>query len=350
MAEMKKTANPITMFFTDIHLKESNCEEVKKVLIGQGIDLCKKWGISECFCLGDVFDSRVAQKQIVLSTWSEILDVFNDNKIAIHCIRGNHDSSDYRSSESFLDPFKYHPNFNLISDIELIVVRGFEFYCIAYWDEDIWLDRFKDLKSVILQNPNIVCLGHQAITGSTNKGYSTENRLKLSMFDEFRLTLMGHFHDYQRIGDKFYHIGSLMQNNFGEDEQKGFWILFDDYQLRFEPSQTKKFKKLEIDLNEISDKQVDKLIKDFKKKNEDDFLRIEFKGDKDAIEVIDKKKYRDLGIDIKTKVNDLEITEGEVLSEIRTLSDKDIIEKFKIWCKENEYEVEQGLSILEEVL
>ena len=32
---------PITIIFTDIHLKESNYQEIKNLLINQGIKICK---------------------------------------------------------------------------------------------------------------------------------------------------------------------------------------------------------------------------------------------------------------------------------------------------------------------
>lgn len=39
---------------------------------------------------------------------------------------------------------------------------------------------------------------------------------------------LGHYHDYQQVGSNIFHLGSLQQNNFGEDESKGFWMLYDD--------------------------------------------------------------------------------------------------------------------------
>ena len=54
---------PLAMIFTDIHLKESNYQEVEELLIKQGIDICKTNNLKQCFCLGDVFDSRISHRQ-----------------------------------------------------------------------------------------------------------------------------------------------------------------------------------------------------------------------------------------------------------------------------------------------
>lgn len=112
MAQINLKNPAITMIFTDIHLKESNCNEIKELLIGQGIEICKIYRLKRCFCLGDVFDSRIAQKQEVLSTWDEILNAYDKAGIEVVCIRGNHDSSDYKSSNSFLN----HISITLILD------------------------------------------------------------------------------------------------------------------------------------------------------------------------------------------------------------------------------------------
>ena len=346
---------PLTMIFTDIHLKEFNYQEIENLLIGQGIDICKTNNIKQCFCLGDVFDSRVSQKQIVLSTWDKILDVYDKAGIELICIRGNHDSSDYKSSDSFLKPFKYHPNFRLVDDIDIIRIGNVLFGCIAYYDEDIWIERFNDLVECIKDErqskDKLVCLGHIAITGSQNLGHVTENRLNLKTFKDFDMTFQGHFHDFQEIGEIFVHLGSLTQNNFGEDERKGFWIINDDLSYALIPSKGKPYRKLTIDLQTTTSKQVDKLVKSFKKENEDAFIRVEFKGNQDELKAIDKKVYQELGIDVKLKATEVEDNSNEVeTSEVKALTNSDIIKKFKDFCNQNEYDYREGLTILEQVL
>lgn len=346
---------PLTMIFTDIHLKESNYQEIEELLIKQGIDICKTNNLKQCFCLGDVFDSRISQKQVVLSSWDKILDHYDKAGIELICIRGNHDSSDYKSSDSFLKPFKHHPNFKLIDDIDIVRIGDILFGCIAYYDEDIWVERFDELIECIQDEKDskdkLVCLGHIAITGSKHLGHVTENRLSLKIFDDFDMTFQGHFHDYQEVGEKFVHLGSLTQNNFGEDENKGFWIIYDDLTYDLIPSKGKKFRKIVIDLSATTLKQVNKIVKMFKDENPDNLLRVEFKGNQDELKSIDKKVYTELGIDVKMKAKEIEeISEEAEVSEIKTLTNSDIINKFKIFCEQNDYSYEKGLTILEQVL
>ena len=345
---------PLTMIFTDIHLKESNYQEIEELLIGQGIEVCKTNNIRQCFCLGDVFDSRISQKQVVLSSWDKILNCYDKAGIELICIRGNHDSSDYRSSDSFLKPFKHHPNFRLVDDIDIITIGNVLFGCIAYYDEDIWIERFEELVECIkdeqTKDNKIVCLGHMAITGSQNLGHITENRLNLKMFDDFDMTFQGHFHDFQELGEKFVHLGSLTQNNFGEDERKGFWIINDDLTYGLIPSKGKSYKRLTINLEDTTIKQADKIIKSFKKENENSFIRVEFKGNQDELKSIDKKIYQELGIDVKIKVNEIDTSNDIDVSEVKALTNSDIVRKFKDFCEQNEYNYKEGLVILQQVL
>lgn len=345
---------PLTMIFTDIHLKESNYQEIEELLIGQGIEICKTNNIKQCFCLGDVFDSRISQKQVVLSSWDKILDCYDKAGIELICIRGNHDSSDYRSSDSFLKPFKHHPNFRLVDDIDIVTIGNVLFGCIAYYDEDIWIERFEELIECIkdeqTKDNKIVCLGHIAITGSQNLGHITENRLNLKMFDDFDMTFQGHFHDFQELGEKFVHLGSLIQNNFGEDERKGFWIINEDLTYGLILSKGKSYKRLTINLEDTTIKQADKIIKSFKKENENSFIRVEFKGNQDELKSIDKKIYQELGIDVKLKANEIDTSDNIDISEVKALTNSDIVRKFKDFCEQNEYNYKEGLIILQQVL
>ena len=59
-----------------------------------------------------------------------------------------------------------------------------------------------------------------------NDGSSVESSIRPSLFKDWGLVLSGHYHDYQELSDNVVHLGSLTQNNFGEDENKGFFARF----------------------------------------------------------------------------------------------------------------------------
>lgn len=85
---------------TDWHLKPSNIEEIME-LQRQELNVAEDNGITSHVWLGDIFDSRISQRQDVLNAFSSILDMYAMRGHKIYCIPGNHDKSDYSSDRSF---------------------------------------------------------------------------------------------------------------------------------------------------------------------------------------------------------------------------------------------------------
>lgn len=337
---------PKFVIFTDIHLKPGNEENVLSAC-EEIISYCEEHEIKDVVCLGDVFDSRVAQRQSVLTCWSDCLTLFDEANIMLHVLRGNHDTSIYDKDESFLDAYKDRPNFDLISYTNSRRIQGIDCCFIPFYTNDVLLD----ILSSIQAKKGIYLFGHFSVQGSKNQGVEIESNLSRDLFKGFKRVILGHFHDYQEVSKQIVHVGSLFQNNFGEtEENKGFWIFYEDGSIENHSIESGiRFKKLEIDLSNTSQKQADKLIERFKKDNPSAKLRVEVIGDPSTVKAFDKTKFQELGIDIKKKYDSVEVKDVEE-NEIMQLDSKGIIERFKLFCKENSYNEEEGLKILNELL
>lgn len=336
--------NEILCIFTDPHLRSNNIDSVTKV-IEEGIALCVKKDIADMVCLGDVFDSRVSQRQDVLTAWDNILEKFDKSGITLHCLRGNHDSTDYESFKSFLTPYKYHPNFNLIDDIAETRINGKTFYWIAYYSEQKWLERYNELIKEGIKKGAIL-FSHIAVQGSVNNdGTKVQSTIKPSLFKSFKRVYLGHYHNSQEVGTNIFHLGSLQQNNFGEDPDKGFWILTENGNVELVQSSCgQQYKKLVINLDEVDHKKATSMIKKFKEGNSDCRLRVELTGESAAVKAFDGTSFP--GIDVKKKYKEVEEVEEEEASGIEKASFDDIVIKFKKFCEEHEYEYEEGIKIL----
>lgn len=344
MAEIK----PIAVMSTDWHLKPSNLEDIKE-LTRQEICVAKDMGINTHIWLGDIFDSRISQRQETLDTLTEIIEMYEEEGQKIICIPGNHDKTSYDSEKSFLDVYKYHPNFDLIDMFDFREVNGVHCYFLPFFDNEIWLD---EISNQSIERPgHSVLFSHIAMQGSRNNdGSEVESEIKPSLFKDWGKVFLGHYHDHQELTKNVIHLGSITQNNFGEDDRKGFWILYEDLSYNLIPSDGKRYKKEVVNLDEMTFKQVDKVIKALKENNPDDYVRVEIVGSQDQLKSIDKKVYQELGIDVKLKAKELEVAEIEVAEEVKALSNSDIAVKFKDWCKENDYNYEEGYNILKQVL
>lgn len=340
---------PKILVSTDWHLKPSNLEEIYK-LQEQEILEAKKLGIKNHVWLGDIFDSRISQREEVLNILTKIIELYQHHGHCIFCIPGNHDKTSYESETSFLDAFQYHPNFKLITRVDYFTIEKIFCYFIPFFTNEIWCDEYKQIGNAINLS-NKILFTHLAFQGSRNNdGTLVESSITPSMFKDWGKVFSGHYHDHQELTDNVIHLGSITQNNFGEDENKGFWVIYEDLSYDLIPSEGKQYKKLEIDLNAMTFKQADQVIKTFKKNNPDNFVRVEFKGGQDEVKAINKKVYQDLGIDVKVKVDELEIKDQETEEEIKALTSSDIAEKFRAFCKENEYNYDEGIKILKKVL
>lgn len=341
--------NPIALVYTDFHIKPETLDSVTK-LCEEAIEIANNAGIKTHIWLGDIFDNRISQKMDVLNGLTSIIEKYDKRGHNILAIVGNHDKTDYNKTDSFLDAYKYHPSFDLINDLDIRWINELKCLFLPFFTDDI-------LNEYILDFPKIedidILFGHFAVAGSRNNDRSVvENNIKPSSFKDFKKVYLGHYHDYQQVGSNIFHLGSLQQNNFGEDESKGFWMLYDDCTVELLKSKNGNvFKKERLDLDNIPPKQLKATLKKIKEDNPNSRLRIELWGKSSTLESFDKSEYSNLGIDFKKKHKDVELSIDIAVNEkVEKLSDSDIIEKFKEFCNENDYRYEEGLSILKQVL
>lgn len=339
----------LAIISTDWHLQSKNLEQIIE-LSEQEILEAEKLGISQHIWLGDIFESRISQRQDVLNALTKIIEMYDEANHQIICIPGNHDKTDYNSKSSFLDAYKYHPSFDLIDDLDCRQIKGVNCFFLPFFNEKILVENLEGISE-----RGELLFGHFAISGSTNNnGTKVSNSLKSSMFKNFSQVFLGHYHNYQEVTSNIIHLGSLTQNNFGEDEDKGFWLLSQEggeFLFDLIPSKGIGYKKIEINLDEVDFQEADKLIKKFRADNSGSRIRVELKGEDSVVQSFDGHLYQELGIDVKKKPFNIEGEDAEErMSEIRSMTPEDLQKKFEVFCKENDYNYKEGIEILKEIL
>jgi DNA repair exonuclease SbcCD nuclease subunit len=131
------------------------------------------------------------------------------------------------------------------------------------------------------------------------------------LFEVFDLIFVGHYHNKQSLNEKIHYIGSIKPLNYGEDNDKGCVVLYDDLSFEYVRASFKKFEKISIDIDNLTQKDIKKLAEQYK--NTVDNVRIEFKGDASKLKALDFTELDNLGIDIKNKQK--ELIEGVNLAE-----------------------------------
>jgi len=344
--------HPITIISTDWHLKQDNIKQLK-FLITQKCELAQELGVKTVFCLGDIFESRTGQQQETLASLSEILEIFEEYQIQLIAIPGNHDKNFYTSAKSYLIPYKHHPYFHLVSESMDFAIEDVNFCLLPYFKENLWLEKYKKLTlpevSLMRKGKKNIFLSHIAMNGSVNNdGSKVACNISVGDFREWDLVLLGHYHNAQQVGVNVFHIPSIQQNNFGENPEKGFTVVYDDCSTELVKSDFKEFEKITINLDTISKTDFNTLIKTHS--NSDKNIRFELIGSTDKVKSINKEELGALGISVSIKVKEIEDTIEYAEQEIKEFNSTNIIDEFAEFCKEKEKDYDKGVIYLQKKL
>ena len=281
----------------------------------------------------------------------EILNIVGDYQLILTCISGNHDRTDYESEKSFLDPFKHHPNLVLINDYNTITFDGVNLHLIPFFKESLWLEKFNEYKFDGNWNlKNILC-SHIAVNGSrSNDGTEMNNGIPHSLFKDFDKVFLGHFHDMQQPAKNIFHLPSIQQNNFGENNEKGFTVLYSDGSHELVKSKFKEYVKVKIDVDKVSKKELNDMVTEYSNQAKDSYIRFILEGTEDKIKSINKDVLQSSGIDIKTVNKEIEnVTVDFDEIEIKKYTKEDLLDEFKMFCEEYDKDYEKGLEYIKTI-
>ena len=329
----------IAIILTDTHLSP-NTIDVNKSIYSQVIQEAQKLGLDTVYHAGDIFDSRKAQPLSVLQTFIEILDMFHESGIKLTAIPGNHDKNDYKSERSYLDPFQHHPAFELVSTQKIVKVNSkFKIALIPFFNEsDTYSSYLTSTNGYIQKNDRCFLITHIAVNGvKNNDGSKVDNHITKEMFSKYENVLIGHYHNQSVVHKNITYIGSAYQQNYGEDNKKGFCVIDDNGELYYIKSKFPEFKKVTVDLNSVTLIEAENLIKVHKTEN--DNVRFIFKGTYEQVNAIDKNLFKKQGVDVKLESSEIEVgVEQAENNEFVSFDKTGITEEFETFCQINSIE------------
>lgn len=311
--EKRIDRKPIKILVTDTHCDKDNLEDVEDIF-DQAFDLADSLGIKKINHLGDIFTNRTGQTLKILLSFLKIAKKAEERQIKIEMIAGNHDKTNLESEESYLDLFH-----NINPFVEVITKYKVDFqpegvHChIPYFKENTKYlevleellsdgelnERLQDLHLDHVDMP-VYLYTHIAVNGvKNNGGDKVENDLKYSLFKPFAKVFIGHYHNSCRVGKNIFYIGSGKPKDFGEDDKKGFTIVYSDGHHEQIQAKFKKFVKVRIDLATTDRKSVLKLLEQYK--DSEDNVRFIFEGNTEQFAQYEKDfiLIKKSGIDLK---------------------------------------------------
>lgn len=336
-------SKPIAIIFNDAHLKTGNEADVIRScrhLIKHAVDN----KITNVIFAGDLFDSRSFQRQSVLQALDLILNEMNEAGLTLYMFPGNHDKTIYASYDSFLDVYRHYPGVIFNRELSVVDIEGVSITLLPFFSDDMLIPMLEEAQKTD------VLISHFEMAGSTHLGkISEKSSINKKLLSKFTKTYLGHYHNWHEITKDIVHLPSLRQSNFGEDDNKGFSILYSDLSYKIINGDFKKFKKVVIDINKTTSIKISELISKYR--DSQDTIRFEFIGDESKLKALDKGQFKGTGIDIKLKYDvTYDIKDQEAPTVIENYGEDQVRDAFKVFCNEKGYNYQEGIILLDEFL
>ena len=326
------------LIFTDLHIADTNIDTCKEFLSSL-LKYLKENSIENIFFLGDLYDYKKGPSEVVL-TYSllfinELLKNTNPNQ-HIYLIPGNHDKYIADGLESYLnilialDKKRLH----ILKDLFILKGQKCNYLFFPYFEGNLFEKALEDLKEMKINEPTIL-FAH----------YMYE-QIPQEVRKKFVKIFLGHNHDRSDFPNGMY-VGSCFPQNFSEDNQKGFTILYDDLTTKLVCFSSKEYVTQKIDINVFDEEKIKEYISSFKKNNQDKLLKIEFVGVNKDISNL-KNFCKNLNIYYSSDIqNNVSLKERNFEGgNVFKFSSEQIKNQFESFCQENNIQEEVKQKLL----
>lgn len=300
------------LLMNDVHVSKDNIPEFFKNW-SEAIEVCKKYGANVIIIGGDLWQSRASQSLDVLMAISNALLQCNSSRISVYIANGNHDKVDGESWVGYNDIYSAYPNVHIINTFETLkIAQNVSISVMSYFPETgSFMEHYNDLldDDTNISDYNILYL-HEGIRGAL--GMELETELPNDIFGDFDAVLVGHYHNRCKIkGTNIEYIGSSRQHNFGEDEEKGYTIVFDDGTTEFVKNQVN-MRYVTIE-SKFTNATMDTVIDKMEKYASNDLykVRLQISCDSTQSSLIDRQKLIEAGASkVEIKTDKVEVEES----------------------------------------
>jgi len=239
----------IGIAFSDLHIHDyskfnkNNSRTLNHFdVITQVTDLCSDYKCP-AFFIGDLFHRP---EFITQSLLKQSIEFFKDKvgQWPIYCISGNHDTPYVTTIDgeqvNYIDTLsKVFPSFIIPVHNRTIKLKingkKFAITGLNYIDHNIgvnqWLKEYQPVRDTI-------CMLHTDYQGAKDTDGSqidSVENLNTNLLKSFKLVLLGHIHQPQRLGKKTYMVGAPLQQRRTDKncEDLGYLIIYDDFSVEW---------------------------------------------------------------------------------------------------------------------
>lgn len=339
----------IALFINDIHVNKDNIAEFNQNW-KEMLSVCKRENIADIIIGGDVFTSRASQTLATLLAVKAALTEAVRQGIYITIGEGNHDKTDQEAIEGYNHLWVGLKGIDVVDTHKTLYWEGCDFCLLlmSYFPENgSFLEKLDiAVADTLSQYPqfkknDIILYIHEGVHGALGD-FEIDGELPQEPLLGFKAVVCGHYHNRVKIKKtNIEYIGSSRQANFGEDEEKGYTILYADGSYGFVKNEVNmRYQTIELDA-----KNVDKYTLDI-----DDRYRykVKVRCNERQAKLFDKQKLMDLGFHKVEVVVETDLPKESAAADIQEKYDKQGIKKeYQNYCNENSIDSKLGMKYLE---
>jgi DNA repair exonuclease SbcCD ATPase subunit/DNA repair exonuclease SbcCD nuclease subunit len=212
----------------DIHIRGTERIPEYRTVFSSLYKSLNRSNIDLIIIAGDIFHTKT---QNITPEGIELIAEFFINLANIaetHILLGNHDGNlKNEQSQDVISPIVQlinNKNLVLHKQTESVAIGDMEFYFYSLFDKKGW----ETLQVQQTRKPN-VCVFHGSVLGCiADNGFALTEHAEVEpwFFSKFDFSLLGDIHKRQSIGknNRVHYAGSLIQQNFGEELEKGYLV------------------------------------------------------------------------------------------------------------------------------
>ena len=209
----------------DVHIRKTKRHKEYRLVFDKLYESLKEQNIDIIYVAGDVVHNKTDLSPEAVKLMGDFFTELS-NIAPTYCIIGNHDC--IVSQKGRLDAIspvvdlQHLPNFTLYRDSGLFEVDNVVFGVFDINNEDKWPTKINRESG-----KTYIGLYHGAINNSyTNQSFRLSTDHDITMFDDYDYAMLGDIHSRQFLNDAktIAYPGTLIQQNFGEDTDKGYMV------------------------------------------------------------------------------------------------------------------------------
>lgn len=345
----------LALLINDIHVDKDNIAEFNKNW-DEALTVCQREGITDIVVGGDMFISRASQTLATLLAVRHAFDRAFAKEIFITIAEGNHDKVNQEEIEGYIHLWKGMKGLDVVDSHKFLYWEGCDFALVvmSYFPEKgTFLDRLDKAvaDTITALNPDVdseskmILYLHEGIHGALGD-FEIDGELPQEPFKDFKAVLCGHYHNRTKIKNtNIRYIGSSRQNNFGEDEEKGYTILYSDGTTSFVKNEANtRYITCEINADDIDN--LENYFSDHDLTNYK--TKVKVRCNEKQAKTFDKQKLIDLGFNKVEMLAETKVSKETAAMGIDEKYDKQGIKKeYLNFCEEQDIDSQLGIKYLE---